>query len=53
MLVWYERHASMEAAILREKQIKEWRRIWKIEVIEQMDPNWADLYDRQLRRANL
>jgi putative endonuclease len=31
-------------AIVREKQIKEWRRAWKIELIERYNPHWADLY---------
>ena len=42
-LVWYERHDSAEAAITREKQIKEWRRRWKIELIEEINPYWNDL----------
>ena len=44
-LVWYEFHDSMEAAIQREKQMKAWRRSWKIRTIEQMNPTWADLHD--------
>jgi putative endonuclease len=44
-LVWYECHESMEAAITREKQIKEWRRDWKINLIQAMNPEWRDLYD--------
>lgn len=44
MLVYYEFHATMEAAIRREKQIKEWRRAWKIELIEGMNRDWRDLY---------
>jgi len=46
--VWFERHESMEAAIVREKQIKEWRRIWKIELIEKSNPDWRDLYSELL-----
>ncbi|MBM3269058.1 MAG: GIY-YIG nuclease family protein [Candidatus Sericytochromatia bacterium] len=42
-LVWYERHDSMLAAIGREKALKEWRRSWKIALIEQMNPDWKDL----------
>src|SRR5437870_4721220 len=45
MLVWYEVHNSMEAAITREKQIKEWHRQWKLRLIEESNPNWDDLYD--------
>ena len=43
-LVWYEQHASMETAIAREKQIKKWRRAWKIDLIEKMNPQWRDLW---------
>ena len=44
-LVWYEAHASVEQAILREKRIKRWRRQWKLELIEAANPTWRDLYD--------
>jgi putative endonuclease len=44
VLVYYEYHATMEEAITREKQIKEWRRAWKIELIESVNRNWRDLY---------
>lgn len=43
-LVWYEQHDHMPAAIAREKAIKEWRRAWKILLIETMNPEWPDLY---------
>ena len=43
MLVYYEEHATAEAAIKREKQMKEWQRMWKIELIEKMNPSWKDL----------
>ena len=43
-LVWYEVHEDREAAIRREKQIKEWKRDWKIELIEHENPHWLDLY---------
>jgi putative endonuclease len=43
-LVWYEAHEDVEAALLREKQIKEWKRAWKIELIEAMNPGWRDLW---------
>ena len=45
MLVWYEMHETMESAIQREKAIKNWKRCWKINVIETMNPRWLDLYD--------
>jgi len=37
-------HGSMESAITREKQLKEWKRQWKIELIEKSNPYWNDLY---------
>jgi putative endonuclease len=43
-LVWYEQHETMASAILREKAIKEWKRSWKIELIETTNPHWRDLY---------
>ena len=44
-LVYYEIHESMESAITREKKIKTWRRSWKIQLIEQNNPHWNDLYE--------
>lgn len=43
-LVWFEQHATMETAIAREKAIKEWKRAWKIDLIEKDNPKWRDLY---------
>jgi putative endonuclease len=43
-LVWYELHVNMESAIGREKRLKEWKRKWKLELIESTNPNWEDLY---------
>jgi putative endonuclease len=43
-LVWYEMHSSPESAIEREKQIKKWKRKWKLELIERDNPTWNDLY---------
>ena len=43
-LVWYEMHGSMESSITREKQLKEWKRQWKIELIEKSNLYWNDLY---------
>jgi putative endonuclease len=43
-LVWYEAHEQREAALKREKQIKEWRRAWKRELIEAHNPHWIDLF---------
>ena len=45
MLVWYEIHETMDAALLRERQIKEWQRAWKIRLVESMNPNWDDLFE--------
>ena len=42
-LVWFEQHATMEQAILREKRIKKWLRAWKIELIEKDNLGWRDL----------
>ena len=42
-LVWFEQHATMESAILREKRIKKWERAWKLELIEAGNPDWHDL----------
>ena len=47
-LVWFEQHASMEMAILREKQIKGGSRQKKIALIEALNPLWVDLYDSLL-----
>ena len=43
-LVYYEEHATAESAIRREKQIKEWKRAWKIALIERGNPHWIDFY---------
>jgi putative endonuclease len=43
-LVWFEAHDSVEFARLRERQIKEWKREWKIELVERDNPRWIDLY---------
>ena len=44
-LVWYEVHESVESAIVREKRLKEWKRKWKLELIESSNPHWQDLYN--------
>jgi putative endonuclease len=44
-LVYYEIFGDSYAAISREKQLKEWKRKWKIELIEKDNPDWRDLYD--------
>lgn len=47
-LVWYELHEDMTSAIAREKALKEWKRQWKLELIEAMNPTWRDLYEELL-----
>ncbi len=42
-LVYFELHADMYQAIQREKRIKKWNRAWKIQLIEQTNPEWRDL----------
>ena len=44
-LVWFEACPDAESAIKREKQMKEWKRQWKLELIEKANPYWRDLYD--------
>jgi putative endonuclease len=44
-LVWFEVAESIEAAILREKQIKKWNRAWKVRLIQENNPKWLDLYE--------
>ena len=43
-LVWFEAHDSAETAIRREKQIKEWKREWKFNLVEHDNPHWIHLY---------
>ena len=45
ILVWYEMHESRESAFQRERAMKKWNRVWKIELIQKMNPEWRDLYD--------
>ena len=44
-LVWYQAFDQLDAARLRELQMKEWRRAWKLKLIEEMNPDWDDLYE--------
>ena len=44
-LVYFEQHQTALAAITREKQVKKWLRVWKIELIESFNPEWRDLFD--------
>ncbi|HVY19883.1 MAG TPA: GIY-YIG nuclease family protein [Bauldia sp.] len=42
-LVYFEIFGDIEAAIVREKQLKKWERAWKIRLIEEKNPDWSDL----------
>ena len=44
-LVYFEFHTSMAEATRRERQLKKWNRLWKIRLIEQLNPGWCDLFD--------
>jgi len=48
-LVWFEIYDDPTNAIEREKQLKKWRRAWKIELIEKENPDWKDLYPEIIR----
>ena len=43
-LVYFELCDNLEQAILRERQLKKWNRVWKVRLIEERNPNWDDLY---------
>ena len=47
-LVWFEVYENADSAISREKQIKKWNRVWKIELVERTNPDWRDLHDEIL-----
>ncbi len=47
-LVYFEEHRDIRDAIVREKQIKKWKRAWKIRLIEEKNPEWQNLYDELL-----
>ena len=44
-LVYFEEHQAIRDAIIREKQIKRWKQAWKIRLIEEMNPEWRDLFE--------
>jgi putative endonuclease len=44
LLVWFEEHESRESAFAHERRIKKWRRAWKLELIERLNPSWRDLF---------
>lgn len=43
-LVYFEEHTNAESAIMREKRLKDWKRQWKLALIEKQNPDWKDLY---------
>jgi putative endonuclease len=43
-LVWFEAYDEVISAITREKELKKWRRDWKVRLIEEQNPDWRDLY---------
>ena len=45
MLVWYEEYPEIADAIAREKQLKKWKRNWKIDLIQALNPRWRDLFE--------
>jgi putative endonuclease len=51
-LVWYEHHETMEQAIKRETQMKAWKRLWKIELVEAFNPHWRELSDEIAHRPH-
>lgn len=44
-LVYHEEYSSIQDAFNREKNMKEWNRAWKVELIENVNPTWRDLYE--------
>ncbi len=51
-LVWYERHDTIEGAIDREKSLKRYERVWKLDLIEAFNPSWHDLIETCQTRDN-
>ena len=51
LLVYYEMHLTMDAAIIRETRIKKWERAWKVNRIVEMNPEWLDLFELRRRLA--
>ena len=48
-LVYFEQTENVQSALLREKQLKKWKREWKLTLIEEKNPEWKDLYDEILK----
>ncbi len=51
-LVWFEEHETRENAFIRERQIKKWKRVWKIRLIETSNPHWIDIMELPVWPAN-
>jgi putative endonuclease len=47
-LVWFEEHQTRDEAFRRERQIKKWRRVWKLELIERSNVEWRDLHEEMM-----
>lgn len=45
-LIYYEEFSDINTALGREKQLKKWERLWKLKLIESLNPNWDDLYEK-------
>jgi len=45
MLVWFQAFETRSGAFRRERQMKEWQRLWKLRLIERSNPGWRDLYE--------
>lgn len=51
-LVYYEKYKNLEDAVKREKQVKKWRREWKLKLIEKQNPEWEDLFIKLIKIKN-
>ncbi len=49
LLVWYEQHDDIQDARVRECQMKSWKRAWKLRLVEELNPQWRDLFDELMR----
>ena len=50
-LVWFEAHETIYSAISKEKQLKNWKRGWKVALVEGVNPEWRDLYWELVERC--
>ncbi len=50
MLVWFAEYADIRDALAEERRIKRWRRAWKIRLIEELNPQWRDLFEEVAHR---